>query len=469
LLEGYVRSLQFNKHIANEAVEAFRGTCVSVSTIHAAGMQITRRQFPKTRVEPKKYAWIVEDFIDEANGSKTLEGSQLTEEEREGLQRHEAPNGMFVLARKFVDLCRLTLTAATAEGIESLANHYGVEVEPHQWALLVRLVGCALDMGKKVMAKAIDFTDMVWAPSALNLHGDKFDWVLVDEAQDLNAAQFDIALRLLKPDGRMLVVGDPQQAIYGFAGADTDSFWNIQRRLGAKVLPLSICYRCPRSHVELAQEIVSTIEAAPNAIDGMIAEMDRSDLLKNIEPDHVVMCRNTAPLIKLCYKILLAGKPAYVAGRAIAEGIVKSLDESVRVYRRKHKKAPSVDELGTAFDLWNTKVEASFKRQKIDEEDMRWQRHADRLECLRIFWGQSDASSVSGFKAEIEDLFREDRKATRLCTVHRAKGLEAEVTYILDPDLMPSPYARTAWEQQQERHLQYVAHTRSTSEMYFVY
>ncbi len=52
--------------------------------------------------------------------------------------------------------------------------------------------------------------------------------------------------------------------------------------------------------------------------------------------------------------------------------------------------------------------------------------------------------------------------------VSLAKGLEAERVFILRPDLMPLSRARQAWEQQQERNIEYVAYTRSKSALYFV-
>jgi DNA helicase-2/ATP-dependent DNA helicase PcrA len=68
-------------------------------------------------------------------------------------------------------------------------------------------------------------------------------------------------------------VGDPKQAIYGFAGADCRSVEKIKARTQATELPLSICYRCPISHLDKAREIVPQIEARPGAPAGVIAEI----------------------------------------------------------------------------------------------------------------------------------------------------------------------------------------------------
>lgn len=469
LIEGAARFLAFNKHITVELGERLRGTLVSVSTIHSAGMKIVMQAYGATKVEGRKYAFLVDDLLDECYKYSSLCGARLSKDEQAGLKTGGAPRGISMLSRRFTDLCRLTLTDPTYLGISELADHYMIPVEPHQWELLVLVVATAIRQGKEFVAKVIDFTDMVWLPHALDLPGEPFDWVLVDECQDLNKAQLDVCFRLCKEGGRMLFVGDPYQAIYGFAGADCDSFWNIQKRTGAEVLPLSICYRCPSTHVALAQILVPALEAAPNAIEGTIEDIDRDTMVSMLEPDHVVLCRNTAPLIGACYAALAEGKPAYVAGRAIGEGIIKSLDQAMRLYRRKHKTDATMKSLGDAVQLWQDKEEASLERRKIDLDDQRWADLADRVECLIVFWSRSESKTISLFKGEIETLFSEDKdNATRMCTVHRAKGLEADVVYILQPELMPSKYARTSWEKQQERNLQYVAFTRSKRDLYMV-
>ena len=103
---------------------------------------------------------------------------------------------------------------------------------------------------------------MIWIPTASKLPMDTYKWVLVDEAQDLSAAQLRIIRSSLAEGGRMLAVGDPNQAIYAFAGADCNSFERVTELAGGTTLPLNVCYRCPKSHIKLAQEIVPTIEAA---------------------------------------------------------------------------------------------------------------------------------------------------------------------------------------------------------------
>ena len=55
-----------------------------------------------------------------------------------------------------------------------------------------------------------------------------------------------------------------------------------------------------------------------------------------------------------------------------------------------------------------------------------------------------------------------------LCTIHKSKGLEADVVYILNENLIPSKFAKSAEQLKQENNLKYVARTRAKNELYFL-
>ena len=55
-----------------------------------------------------------------------------------------------------------------------------------------------------------------------------------------------------------------------------------------------------------------------------------------------------------------------------------------------------------------------------------------------------------------------------LCTIHKAKGLESEIVYVLNENLIPSPMARSEQQLKQEQNLKYVARTRATEEMFYL-
>lgn len=119
----------------------------------------------------------------------------------------------------------------------------------------------------------IDFDDMLYLAVHLNARFDPVDWLFVDEAQDTNEIQVEIMSRLQKPlsvqlgqtidveyptvtSTRIIAVGDPHQAIYGFRGADSNAMANLAKRFKAVTLPLSVSYRCPKAVVREAQKFL---------------------------------------------------------------------------------------------------------------------------------------------------------------------------------------------------------------------
>lgn len=100
----------------------------------------------------------------------------------------------------------------------------------------------------------IDFDDMLYLPVILNLSFGTYDYLFVDEAQDTNDIQINILERSLGAGSRIVAVGDPHQAIYGFRGAQSDALDRIARTFNMITLPLSVSYRCSKAVVAEAQK-----------------------------------------------------------------------------------------------------------------------------------------------------------------------------------------------------------------------
>src|SRR5690606_1524312 len=101
----------------------------------------------------------------------------------------------------------------------------------------------------------------------------------------------EFVMRLIEVGARALFVGDPQQAIYAFAGADARSLARIAQRTGATRLPLSVSFRCPARHVALARRFSPHMQAAPGAATGTLAVMPVSALPGTVRPGDLVMTR----------------------------------------------------------------------------------------------------------------------------------------------------------------------------------
>ncbi len=295
----------------------------------------------------------------------------------------------------------------------------------------------------------------------------KYDWVLLDEAQDLNAAQLAVVKACLKSTGRLLAVGDPNQAIYAWAGADNASFAKIAEFCGGQTLPLNVCYRCPKSHIALAQDIVPTIEAAPHASEGTVERLHVDDLPGHARGGDLVICRTTAPLVSLCLRLVRHGRPAYLVGQNLAGTLMAAAGNVAKLakVRRQFTAQTVLDHL----HVWHAEQMEALEAKGVPDSSPAWERLDDTVEMLRHVCRALPAKADAGeMKAKFESLFEKQPNAVMLCVVHRAKGLEAERVYIHRENIMPLPRVKQPDLVVQEWNLRYVALTRAKAELVFL-
>jgi len=466
LAGGSVHQFAFNAHIAKETGVKLKklGLKASSSTIHSAGRacvaahhEYAQHSSRRNWVNGSKYGDLVKavfrEILDDAKVGDWDCDPLLVEAVQE-----EYPLGDI---RRVVDLVRGNLLdPRNDDGIYEIVSHHGMVFNPAIYDALPRITREVVMRGLFVTSE-IDFTDMIWLPTVRKMRPQQYDWVFVDEAQDLNAAQFSLVRKCVRPGGRMLFVGDRSQAIYGFAGADCNSVTNIIEAMGAKELPLSVCYRCPVSHVKLAQRIVPQIEWAEGAKEGEVLSITEDKLSEMVAEGDLVLCRTNAPLLSTCYALISDGVPAKVRGRSIGDGLVKIVKDI-------QKKTSAFDRFLDGLGDWEKANIAKIDRQRGDNQGAKTAVH-DKVSCLRVVYGASDADSYEGLTASINALFSDQREAVMLSTVHKAKGLEAKRVFILKPELMPHPMATKPWEIEQEMNLKYVATTRATDTLVFVH
>jgi DNA helicase-2/ATP-dependent DNA helicase PcrA len=114
-------------------------------------------------------------------------------------------------------------------------------------------------------AGALDFDDLLLCteelfqrcPAALERQRARFDHLLVDEYQDTNATQYRIISQLAKPHRNLCVVGDDDQSIYGWRGADIENILGFDRDFpDAKIVRLEQNYRCTPEVLQLANTLI---------------------------------------------------------------------------------------------------------------------------------------------------------------------------------------------------------------------
>lgn len=263
---------------------------------------------------------------------------------------------------------------------------------------------------------------------------------------------------------RLVAVGDPHQAIFGFTGADNDSLKQIRDDFKAKELPLTVTYRCPKAVVAHAQNWVSHITAHESAPEGIVESVDYASFVDSLPmidrtaySETAILCRYNKYLVGLCFKMIRMGLPAKIEGRSIGEGLVKLATrwKSVKTVNGLETKLREYEEREVAKAL------AKQQEQKAD-------RVTDEVATIMTIIERVRANGldrVEDVVAAIEEIFADGvagKGLITLCSAHKSKGLEWETVFILDREkLMPSKFARQDWQVEQERNLIYVAVTRA--------
>lgn len=466
--------LAFNKKTAEE-LKGKMPPYATVKTMNGLGYSAWARRLGgrKLELDDAKVWKIIRELERETN-------ERLLDDERQAIK------GMVDTARQeglvpknYQDEGYETLIPDTEDGWGSLCD----EAEPSR-----ELIGYAKEALRRSIKQAeqgvVDFDDMIYCSVMLGGQYQQFPFVAVDESQDLNALNHRQVAKSLKPEpvGRLFIVGDRKQSIYGFRGTHRFSMDELKKLRSKWIeLPLHKTFRCPKKIVARQQSHAPGYEAAEHNEEGEIYEwtarndkdriefgvasgdswdMDWVKSLKRPGDRVYMLCRNNAPIMSVAFALLRQRITPEVLGREIGKGL-EALTRKIAGKAQGALERP-IEEFLRKLDEWEstevTKAELMMKEQLI--EGVR-----DRAQCLRVL--SETALSPKDLLREIEHIFAAKKGEVVLSTIHKAKGLEAEIIVHLDPWRIPSKWAckqaalgNTA-ELEQENNLRYVCETRT--------
>jgi DNA helicase II / ATP-dependent DNA helicase PcrA len=426
--------LAFNKAIAVELQKRVPSSVV-VKTLHALGWGAVMKNYSAS-LEGDKVYFAIQEL---AKGWTDLPDQKVAYYNR---------------ITKIVDLLRLTLGCTVADAI-LLCEKYDIENFDGEDER-------AIEVFERVSKDrtCFDFVDMLYVPVVENMRFPLYDFVLVDEVQDCSQLQHKLIQKLINPNrGRAIYIGDPNQSIYSFLGADPESFASVLARPNTVKLPLTVSYRCAKSIVRHAQQIVPEIQYHDDKPEG---EVVHEGSVKNIKEGDMVLCRINSSLVCLCLDFINQGRKAYIRGSDIGKSLVafikpyegKELSHMCSKLQQKYHKL--LDRMKKKYpdrDIQSVKQVQTFQERKRAIEAI-----ADTVE------------TVQEVVDKINKLFSDDAQAgIILSTIHKAKGLEANNVFIIEPKLIPFPFYLTSeWQITEENNLDYVARTRAITKLEYV-
>lgn len=428
--------LAFNKSIAEELKK--RG--VNAKTFHSLTFSAVTRHLGIREITTNKTFKIIRDEL--SFNDRRMYGSFI--------------NRLVGVAKQVGIGC---LTDDTEMNWLKLVNHFSLELDSDYGEL-----NEAVSLSRHIFNECddlsmCDFDDLLYIAVREGIKLPEFDFVFVDEAQDTNAIQRAILHKIMRPESRMMAVGDPAQAIYGFRGSDNNSLQLIAGEFNCKEFPLTISYRCPTKIVEYARTWVPHIEAAPGAKEGEVIDNSYDWKVEDFKEGDLIICRTNAPIITLAYKILKNKLIApNIAGREIGVGLVSLINQMG---------AEDIDNLLVKLDAWHVR---EVERARVKDQDYKIEQVTDRYESILCLIESLDENNrtVPKLIETIDYLFSIKDRAVNLSSIHKAKGLEADNVYWLNRSMCPATWVKKPWEKEQENNLCYVAATRAKKKLIMI-
>lgn len=395
---------------------------------------------------------------------------------------HKNVEAWITNASHIANHCKGYMFTGKREDIEWICDHFDIECS--DFDLMSHYVQVILQNSKNYMwnGKFIyDFNDQLWLPVVLGLSFPTYDYVMYDEAQDANKLQHMMLRRLVDNGARIMMVGDKNQAIYGFRGADTDSMANLKMLIEevgqVNECPLNYTRRLPKKGVRYLNQMFPHIElyAFEDNREGEIYSVAKTDAHMYMQATDLVLSRINAPMVGLAYKLFKHKKVPVILGRDFGDKIVKLIES---------QNAKNVQDLLRKLESWREERKEYFhelaqsRSREVNEYAI--EEVDDTVDCIIEFANNVEAFDKNGKKKKanindiiqaVKDLFKETSdglpaNAILLSTVHRAKGFEAKRVHIYTPELFPHPSAKQAWEIEQECNCKWVAYSRQLEDLY---
>ena len=356
------------------------------------------------------------------------------------------------------------INAARIKGLsveeEYNTDMYSEDIDKHQ----LKILRDELDNYKKAY-KLVDFTDMIESFNVAEMCP-KYDVIFVDEAQDLSPIQWKMYDILKKNSKYVILAGDDDQAIYGWAGADVKRFQDEP----AKDIVLPQSYRVPQQIQSIADKILSRIPDERRIKKQWSARPEQGNV-------HYVMGVDDVPLYKGKWLVLARTNDRLIKLKSHLRDMAIYYEfKGRKSYRSRLYK--SIQD----YTRWTNGDQLSLSEVKdlfefLEEEEPKEERMYDLSE-----WGYSRTQRwFDVFKADpeeclyIREMLRAEEELSKparvqLSTIHAAKGGEAEnVLLILDNTKKIREAVEKSWEKaDEEQRVWYVGVTRTKQNLYIL-
>lgn len=430
--------IAFNKSIAEE-LKTKLPTTVECNTFHSMGLRTLMKNFRfRMQLEENKCFSLCMELFDFRK------------------KEHKEKMRYYFALQELWEKIRLSLCEINERNVSALCIEYDLDYENSMINDLNKInerwrKDCAKIQDNKSFK--MDFPDMLWIPYNFvdEMNFPKYQVVMADEGQDLFTLQKEILQRYIKPRGRFVAVGDSKQLIYNFMGSDLDVFNSIKEMPNTICLPLSVTYRCAKKIVERANEVFPGTECTATAKEGVV----RSGDIFEAESGDFILCRNNFPLVAAFIMLLEKGKKASIMGRDFGENLCRLMDNQ-----------SCLDDLYLLLEDKASKLKKRGLSEIAIINNASYVALKEKVSIIETLYKRFPGSFLA-LKQKIKNIFSDDKTGIILSTIHKSKGLEAKRVFFLNPELIPSKFAKTPKALYAEDCLKFVAITRAKEELVY--
>jgi DNA helicase II / ATP-dependent DNA helicase PcrA len=353
-------------------------------------------------------------------------------------------------------------TQPSASKLKEIIAFYGIEINVHldlEWAVqsLQRIESETLTRFHE--SHQITLEEQIYMPWALDVR-DPFpwDWIFVDECQDLSPLRIDLLRRLSKPTTRFLFVGDNDQSIYGWTGADPRCFDRIKFEFSPDTFQLTSTFRCSHAVTEFAQKFVPKITAFDGNLKGEILKYPTGGPLPELKSGDAVLSRLKSGLINIAIRLIRNGCKFQGFEGLLDE---QSLDLLQQLYEEQSDSLSVSERLGRVAIVLEIDIDlngCTAEKVELCDLSIALKSLSEAFPAIRDFLG---------LRRQLHEVCKGTSDGPMLSTIHKQKGAEFNNVLIVDFSLLPLVWpGQQDWEFEQELNLVYVAITRARDKLY---
>ncbi len=423
-----------------------------------------KNEFMRSAVD-ELYDLRIQAYMDRLSKYKDSKFSDINPEPKPPSKRY-----CFKVLSQFFNLAQANLIDEKSSEKELLAliEYYKIEINTNTEIKLVeKLLKKYLENLKKIYESesVITLNEQIYFPFVYDM-STKFGskWIFIDECQDLSKAQMDLIKRISSSDARYLFVGDRDQSINGFCGADPRSFDFIIQNFKPIQFNLTSTFRCDKLITKYAQKYVPRITCPESKGNGLVEEVRNFENLPNFDEEDAILTRKKSTLIRCAIKLIRENKK-FRFKNSSEDQVSSEFDELFDLLRDFIEKSNNYEDVKIQLSNIQNNLIKSIEDEGCSEKKVDMIEFCEGL--IELCSAYPRIKSFDLMESKFKEIFSQNKEGPLLATIHTQKGKQFNKVLIADFNKMPIIRPnQSSWQLKEEENILYVAVTRAKHQLF---